>query len=98
MLQSNRKLHYNHFGLNVWPAGVHLNLICAQFVNFEVNVITVANQWRHSEWSFPLHPSINANHDAGQAASSVLQVFGVTRPGIEPINCTTQLSSINILA
>jgi len=30
------------------------------------------------------HPSINAEHEAGQAASAAFQVFGTTRPGIEP--------------
>ena len=28
---------------------------------------------------------INAEHEAGQAASNVFQFFGVTRPGIEPL-------------
>ena len=31
-----------------------------------------------------LHPPINAEHEAGQAASTFFQFFGMTRPRIEP--------------
>jgi len=30
-----------------------------------------------------LHPPISAEHVAGQAASTVVQMFGMTRPGFE---------------
>jgi len=31
-----------------------------------------------------LHLPINAEHETGQAASTIFQVFGMARPGIEP--------------
>jgi len=33
---------------------------------------------------FPLQPSINVEHEAGQVTSTVFQIFGMTRTGIEP--------------
>ena len=32
-----------------------------------------------------LHPSTNAEQEAGQGASAVVEVFNMTRPGIEPM-------------
>jgi len=31
----------------------------------------------------PLHPPIDTEHEAGQDASTVFQIFGMTRQGIE---------------
>jgi len=42
----------------------------------------------------PLHPPINAEHEAGQAASTVFQVFGATPPGIEPATSFSSAHSI----
>jgi len=36
----------------------------------------MASQWQH--------PAINTEHEAGQTASTVFQVFGMTRQGIGP--------------
>jgi len=47
-----------------------------------VNAALVASQWQHRAWTVSLHSPINAEHEAGQAASIVLQ-DGMTRPGIE---------------
>ena len=46
-----------------------------------LNAALVTSQWQHRF----LEPTHNAEHEAGQAASTVFQVFGVTRPGIEPM-------------
>ena len=50
-------------------------------LTFAVNVALVASQCQHLAWTVPLHPPINA--EAGQAASTLSQVYGVTRPGTE---------------
>jgi len=34
---------------------------------FTMNAALVAGQWQHCTWSFPLPPSINVKHYAGQA-------------------------------
>jgi len=54
--------------------------------SFAVNGALVASRWqhRHRAWTVTLHPPINAEHEARQAASAIVQVFSVTRPGIEP--------------
>jgi len=49
---------------------------------FVVNAALVASQWKHSVLTFTLQP-INSENEAGQAAKSVIQVFSVTRQGIE---------------
>ena len=51
---------------------------------FAVNAALVARQWQHRAWTVSLHPPINVEHEAGQAASIDFQVFDVTRLGIEP--------------
>jgi len=33
--------------------------------------------------NFSLHPPYNAGHEAGQAASTVVQVFSMTQPGMK---------------
>jgi len=42
------------------------------------------NQWLHNVWSFLLHPSVNTEHKAEQAAQTIFQVFCSTRLGFEP--------------
>lgn len=66
-----------------WSAGAHIFLLCAVGLaaTFAVNGTPVADQWQNSAWSFPLIPSINAEHKVGQA---VFPFFGVTLPGLEP--------------
>jgi len=51
---------------------------------FAVNTELVASQWQHRARAVSLHPSINAEREAGQVASPVFQVFDMTRLGIEP--------------
>jgi len=34
---------------------------------FAVNAAVVRSQWQPRVWTFPLHPPINADYDAGQA-------------------------------
>jgi len=51
---------------------------------FAVNAELVARQWQHCAWTVPLRPPMDAEHEAGQAASTVFQVFGMARSGIEP--------------
>ena len=53
-------------------------------VTFTVNAAQVASQWHHRASTVSLHPPINAEHEAGQAASTIFQVFCMTRQGIEP--------------
>jgi len=51
---------------------------------FAVNAALVTSWWQHRAWSVPLQPPINAEHEVEQGASTVFQVFGTTRRGIEP--------------
>jgi len=48
-----------------------------------LNVALVASQWQHRAWTVPLHSPINVEHEAGHAASTLYQDFGMTRPEIE---------------
>ena len=57
-----------------------------QATTFVVNAALVASQWQHRAWTVALHPFINAQHKAGQAASTVLHVFGVTRHWTQSIS------------
>jgi len=45
----------------------------------------VTNQWQHRMRTVSLHPLINTEHEAGQAASTVFQVFSIARQGIVPV-------------
>jgi len=36
---------------------------------------TMGNRWQHCAWTVPLQPPINAEHEAGQAASIVFEVW-----------------------
>jgi len=47
-------------------------------------VVLMTRQWQHRASSVPLHPPINAEHEAGQEACAVFQIFGMTRPGTRP--------------
>jgi len=49
-----------------------------------VDAALVASQWQHRALSFAFHPPTNAEHEGGQAARTVFNVFIITRPGIEP--------------
>jgi len=44
---------------------------------FAVNATLVASQWQHSAWTVRLHPSINVENEAGQAASNIFQIFDI---------------------
>jgi len=46
-----------------------------------VNAALVASQWQQRALTFPC--TLPFKHEARQATSAVLQVFRVTRPGIE---------------
>ena len=50
---------------------------------FAVNVALAASQWQHRVRTISSHPTIYAEHEAGLTASTVFQVFGMSRPGIE---------------
>ena len=53
---------------------------------FAVNAALLAGQWQRRAWTVPLHPLINAQHEAEQTASTNSQVFDMIRPvcpGIE---------------
>ena len=50
---------------------------------FPVNAALVASQWQHLAKTVSLHPTTNAEHEAGQAASAVCQ--GITLPGFYPV-------------
>jgi len=58
----------------------HCRLLCAvgHAATSKVNTALVAGR-------SPLHPCINAEHEAEQDASTVFEVFGMTQPGIELI-------------
>ena len=44
----------------------------------------VASQKQHRAWIVYLHPLVNAVDEPGQTASTVFQVFGMSRPRITP--------------
>jgi len=46
-----------------------------------VNAAFMASQCKHRAY---LHPPSNTEYEVGQDANIVFQVFGITRPGIEP--------------
>jgi len=48
-----------------------------------MNAALVASQWQHGTWSF--HCTDTSWRTRQEAAFAVSQVFGVTRPGFEPI-------------
>ena len=54
-----------------WFVGGHLGIMAT----FVVNAALVASQCEHRAWSFSLHPSINAEYEAGQATNTVFQIF-----------------------
>jgi len=66
--------------------GHRIPLACAvgRAAAFAVNAALGASQWQHRVRTVFLHPPINTYQDAGQAANSVFQVYGVTQPGTEP--------------
>jgi len=43
-----------------------------------VNGALVESLWQHHAWTVPLHPPTSAKHRAGQAASTVFQVFSTS--------------------
>jgi len=45
---------------------------------FTVNVALVVSQWTHCAWNILLHSPINVKHKAGQATSSIFQLFSVS--------------------
>ena len=51
---------------------------------FRSECCTGWSQWQHRAWIVSLFASINAEHEAWQVASTVIQVSGMTRPGIKP--------------
>jgi len=51
---------------------------------FVKNASLVTSQWQqHRAWTISLRLTFNAEHEAGQVASTIRQVFSMTRPGIE---------------
>jgi len=53
---------------------------------FAVNAALMASQWKHRVGTLSLHPNINAEHEAGQAAITVFEVFGMTEWESNPVN------------
>jgi len=52
---------------------------------FADNAALVTSQWQYRVLTVSLHPPTKSEHEAGQAESTVIPIFGMTRPGIEPI-------------
>ena len=54
-------------------------LACAvgHATDFAVNAALVARQWQHRASTVSLYPPIKAEHEAGQAASTIFQVFSI---------------------
>lgn len=65
------------FKVSLGLCGGHHRLLCAgsQVAIFEVNVALVTRQWKCSEWTVYLHPSINAIARL-ESPSIAFQVFG----------------------
>jgi len=61
--------------------GDNICLLCSagHAAAFAVNAAFMSNQWQHRASTVPSHPSINAEHEAGQVAGAIFQVFGMKR-------------------
>ena len=79
-----------------WSAGAHLRLVATWMAAFAVNVALVARQWQHRAWTVPLHPSINTEQEAGQAASNAFEVFGMTQQVIEPASVASAQTTVSL--
>jgi len=53
---------------------------------FWVNAALLASQWQHRAWIVSLQHPVSVEQGAEQVASTVFEVFGMTRPGIEPVS------------
>jgi len=66
------------------PCGARLHFLVDGLRGCFLSEYCTAGGWVNDSgaWIVPLHPPINAEYEAGQAASSVFQIFGMTWPGI----------------